>query len=146
MSNDSFQSFDQAEALALLDRLFGPSSPSTSSSPTDGANWRDTHHHRSSSLSSTSSTDSYWQGQFLSVPDTPIDRNEEYPFDLREPPQPAAPAEYKGPRITVSPVNVQMTTSYLSRGGRPKTADKPARNEELSSSNSVPSIAVEFAE
>jgi len=145
MSSNDYASFDQAEALALLDRLFGPSSSSSSSpsSPIHETNWRDAHHHRSSSLSSTSSTDSYWQGPFLSVPDTPIDRNEEYPFDLREPPQEAGLAEYKGPRITVSPVQVhghgQVTTSYVPRGGR------PMRKEEFSS-NSLPSITVELAE
>jgi len=153
MSNESI-SFDQAEALALLDRLFGPSSSSPSLDHI--ITWRDAHHHRSSSLSSTSSSDSYWSGPFLSVPDTPIDRTEQYPFDIREPPQPTTShPSYQGPRITVSPVVAVAAveskshaqthhTHYLSRGGRPKTADKPSTS--WSEESSLPSITVELAD
>jgi len=153
MSSSSFASSEQSEALALLDRLFGSSPSSTASflisepSHVDEIrNWRESHHHRSSSLSSTSSTDSYWQGRYLSVPDTPIDRNEEYPFDLSEPPQANTLNEYKGPKITVSPVeNVQTRPRYLSRGGKPSTADKPTTSWNEGSSM-LPSITVEFAD
>jgi len=148
MSNES-TSFNEAEALALFDRLFGPSSSSLEHIMT----WRDTHHHRSSSLSSNSSTDSYWSGPFLSVPDTPIDRTEQYPFDIREPPQTtSSQPSYQGPRITISPVvgvdskghTQSHHTHYLSRGGRPTTADKPTTS--WSDESLLPSITVELAE
>jgi len=149
MSNESSTSFDQAEAVALLDRLFGPSSSSLDQIMT----WRDAHHHRSSSLSSSSSSDSYWSGPFLSVPDTPIDRTEQYPFDIREPPQTSSSQpSYQGPRITISPVvaveskghSQTRHTHYLSRGGRPTSADKPTTS--WSDESMLPSITVELAE
>jgi len=164
-ARDHSPSQDQIEAMALLERLFGPSSSSSpssysasasskSSSPIDElASWRDAHHHRSSSLSSTTSTDSYWSGPFLSVPETPIDRVEEYPFDLREAPCVGGDVEYRGPRITISPSHsvveehnhtvvggVVVGGEYRSRGGSKKAESKKKAE------NTMPSITVEFAD